>query len=63
MTGKKGQRDAAQGKMTWPYVVGVQQAKADAKTAVARAVAAVDGLGKNADFFRSLALSLPERVK
>ena len=63
ITGKEGQRDLALGKLTWPGVVGIEQARKDAFSAVDRAVAAADHLGSNSAFFKSLALSLPERVK
>ena len=63
ITGKQGQRDLAMGKLTWPGVVGTEQARKDACAAVDRAVAAADHLGSSSAFFKSLALSLPERVK
>lgn len=63
MTGKQGRRDAALGKLTWPGVAGLQQAQEDAQAAIDRAVAAAEHLGKSSAFFRSLALSVTERVK
>ncbi|HHT08050.1 MAG: polyprenyl synthetase family protein [Christensenellales bacterium] len=63
LTGKQGQRDAALGKLTWPAVVGVDQAQADAELAINTAVKAAENLGKNASFFQSLALSIPKRVR
>ena len=63
VTGKAIGRDRALGKLTWPAVVGVEQAYKDACTAVNEAVNAADNLGKNAGFFRSLANSIPKRVK
>ena len=63
VTGKAIGRDRALGKLTWPAVVGVEQAYKDACSAVNEAVNAADNLGKNAGFFRSLANSIPKRVK
>jgi len=62
-TGKSGGRDAALGKMTWPAAVGFDKARADASAAVDKAVLAAEGFGHQAPFFRSLALSLLERVR
>ncbi len=63
ITGKQGMRDKILGKLTWPGVVGLEQAKVDAQNAVNLAVEAADAFSGNAAFFRSLANSIPERVK
>lgn len=63
LTGKAGQRDAAMGKLTWPAVVGLEQAERDARDSARQAADLSDAFGRNAGFFRSLALSIPERVK
>lgn len=63
ITGKQGMRDKVLGKLTWPGVVGLEQAKTDAQNAVNLAVEAADAFAGNAAFFRSLANSIPERVK
>lgn len=62
-TGKAGGRDLELGKLTWPSLVGLGQAKKDAHAEVQKAVAASEFLGRNAGFFSQLALSIPERVK
>lgn len=63
VTGKQGHRDQALGKLTWPAAVGEDQARLDAGKLVDQAVEAAQALGKRADFFRSLAISIPLRVK
>ena len=63
LTGKSGQRDQELGKITWPSVVGVDQAKKDAEKAIKDALTAAGSLGRNAAFFQALALSIPKRVK
>lgn len=63
LTGKAGHRDQALGKITWPAVVGVEQAVQDARAAVQSAVDAASRLGRNAAFFKALARSIPERVQ
>lgn len=63
VTGKSIGRDNVLGKLTWPAVVGVEQAYQDACEAVNNAVTEAKNLGKNAEFFRSLANSIPKRVK
>ena len=63
LTGKSGQRDQELGKITWPSVVGVNQAKKDVEKAINDAFSAAGSLGRNAAFFQALALSIPERVK
>ncbi len=62
-TGKLGQRDSVLGKQTWPFVVGEEQARVDVQAAVDAAVMVANAFVKNEPFFRSLAISIPERVK
>lgn len=62
-TGKAGNRDKELGKLTWPGVVGIDQAKKDVIAAVQTAVEASKAFSGNAPFFEMLARSIPERVK
>ncbi|MDI9520034.1 MAG: polyprenyl synthetase family protein [Bacillota bacterium] len=62
-TGKAGNRDKELGKLTWPGVVGIDQAKKDVIAAVQTAVEASKAFSGNASFFEILARSIPERVK
>lgn len=63
VTGKAGNRDQTLGKLTWPSLAGIEQARIDAAIEVQKAVAQSRRLGGNAPFFRELALLIPERVK
>lgn len=63
LTGKTSHRDLELGKLTWPSAVGVEQAKKDARDAVQKALEAAAVFGREQAFFKSLALSIPERVK
>ncbi len=53
--GKETGMDAQRGKMTWPAVCGVEQARADAKAALDEAVEAISVFGVKADFLSDLA--------
>lgn len=61
--GKDVHRDSQLGKLTWPRAVGVSQARLDVLVAVEQAAALADVFQQNAGFFKSLALSIPKRVK
>lgn len=61
--GKNVHRDGQLGKLTWPRAVGVSQARQDVLVAVEQAAALADVFQQNARFFKSLALSIPKRVK
>lgn len=63
LTGKAGNRDKKLGKLTWPGLVGIDQAKKDAFTAARKAAEASDAFLRNRSFFEMLAISIPERVK
>lgn len=54
--GKETGMDAQRGKMTWPAVCGVEQARADAKEALDEAVSAMKLFGERAAFLSDLAL-------
>lgn len=54
--GKETGMDAQRGKMTWPAVCGVEQARADAKEALDKAVSAMNLFGERAAFLSDLAL-------
>ena len=56
-------KDQAEGKLTWPACVGVDQAKQDAETHINQAVEALAPFGGKAAFLRSLALSTLHRVQ
>lgn len=63
VTGKESQQDQILQKLTWPKVVGEQQAKIDAEHAVMAAAKLTNAFGKNKAFFHALAVSLLKRVK
>ncbi|MDD4105520.1 MAG: polyprenyl synthetase family protein [Eubacteriales bacterium] len=61
--GKSTGKDAKAGKMTWPAVAGVAQARRDAEKETALALEASAALGNSADFFAALAQMVLGRVK
>ena len=61
--GKSTGKDAAQGKLTWVAVRGIEKAREDAREQVALAVAALDGLGMETNFLKDLAQSTLNRVQ
>jgi len=61
--GKTAGKDARQGKMTYPAVVGLQQSEALLNKLTAEAVEQLDGLGSRTDDLRTLAMVLTERRK
>ena len=63
LMGKNVSKDQSLGKMSWPAAAGQQQARSDAGQAVLAAVKASEGFGRQAGFFRALALSVQNRVK
>lgn len=60
--GKHLHKDAQEDKMTWVRAVGLEQARRDARTETAAAVAALAPFGGKADFLRAFAQSLMERA-
>ena len=56
MLGKETGMDAQRGKMTWPAVCGVEQARQDARQALDNAVSAMKLFGERAEFLSELAL-------
>ena len=63
LMGKTLGKDQAEGKLTWPACVGIEQAKRDAETHIKEAVEALSPFGEKAAFLRSLALSTLHRVQ
>lgn len=63
LIGKPAHRDIEMEKLTWPAVVGVDQAQKDADDAIKKAIKIAESFGKNKGFFQSLARSLKNRVK
>ena len=63
LMGKTLGKDQAEGKLTWPACVGIEQAKRDAETHIKEAVEALAPFGGKAAFLRSLALSTLHRVQ
>ena len=61
--GKTVGKDARQGKMTYPAVVGLEQSEALLNKLTAEAVEELNGLGSRADDLRTLAIVLTERRK
>ena len=57
LMGKTLGKDQAEGKLTWPACVGLNQAKADAKQHIDSAVSALVPFGKKAEFLQALAIS------
>jgi geranylgeranyl pyrophosphate synthase len=61
--GKTAGKDAAQGKMTYPAVVGMQESETILNKLARDAVDELKGFGKEADILRTLAVVLTERKK
>ena len=61
--GKTPGKDAQEGKLTWVALRGVDGTREDAQEHVRLAVAAAQRMGKNMNFFKTLAQSTAERVK
>ena len=61
--GKTPGKDAAEGKLTWVAVKGIDATRADAKTAVEKAVAALESAGGETNFLKTLAQSTLNRVQ
>ena len=61
--GKSIGKDAAQGKLTWVAVRGVEQAREDAREQVALAIRALDELEMETNFLKDLAQSTLNRVQ
>ncbi|MBQ8556777.1 MAG: polyprenyl synthetase family protein [Clostridia bacterium] len=61
--GKTPGKDAAEGKLTWVAVRGIENTRADAQRAVDEAVAALDQLPFDTNFFKTLAQNTLNRVQ
>ena len=61
--GKTPGKDAAEGKLTWVAVKGVEQTRQDAKDAVERAVSALKRISGETNFLKTLAQSTLNRVQ
>ena len=61
--GKTPGKDAAEGKLTWVAVKGIEATRADAKVAVEKAVAALESAGGETNFLKTLAQSTLNRVQ
>jgi len=61
--GKTSGKDAAQGKATYPAVVGMDRSREVAKSRAAEAVAALEPFGERADVLRRLATALLNRTR
>ena len=61
--GKTTGKDAAQGKLTWVAVRGLDGAREDARTQVSQAVQALDTLAMDTNFLKTLAQSTIDRVQ
>ena len=61
--GKTPGKDAAEGKLTWVAVKGIEQTRADASAAVEKAVAALDKINGETNFLKTLAQSTINRVQ
>jgi geranylgeranyl pyrophosphate synthase len=61
--GKTAGKDAQQGKMTYPKLLGMEGAKKRAKELTSEAVAALEGFGEEASILRELAETLKERSR
>ncbi len=61
--GKTPGKDAAEGKLTWVAVKGIDATRADAKTAVEKAVSALEKAGGETNFLKTLAQSTLNRVQ
>lgn len=63
LLGKSTGKDTAEGKLTWPACVGVEQARLDAARCIDDAVRALNPLGKAAEFLQTLARFTLHRVQ
>ena len=63
LMGKTLGKDQAEGKLTWPACVGIEQAKKDAEKHIGQAVEALASFGEKAAFLQVLALSTLHRVQ
>lgn len=63
LMGKTLGKDQAEGKITWPACVGMDQARKDAEMHIRLAADALDPFGKEAEFLRALAFSTLHRVQ
>ena len=61
--GKTAGKDASQGKVTYPAIVGVVQAKSIAQDICRQAIAEIEVFDARADILRHLALALAERTR
>ncbi len=61
--GKTPGKDAAEGKLTWVAVKGIDETRADAKAAVEKAVSALEKAGGETNFLKTLAQSTLNRVQ
>lgn len=61
LLGKDTGMDAQRGKMTWPTVYGIEQARKDAAACVDKAIGALECFGPKADALRSLAAGILDR--
>jgi geranylgeranyl diphosphate synthase type II len=61
--GKTAGKDAEQGKVTYPAVVGMEESKREAEKKAEEAAAALDGFGERANTLRTLAMILLERTR
>jgi len=60
--GKETQKDSNAGKLTYPGIVSIAQAKKDADDLLNEALSAIDGLNEHSDLLRQLALKLAQRT-
>ncbi|MDO5325367.1 MAG: polyprenyl synthetase family protein [Clostridia bacterium] len=63
LMGKTLGKDQAEGKLTWPACVGVDQARKDAEAHIRAAAGALAPFGKKAEFLQTLAFSTLHRVQ
>ncbi len=63
LLGKSIGKDVAEGKITWPACVGVEQARKDAAHCTQMAVQALSSLGNRAEFLQALAENTLHRVQ
>ena len=63
LMGKTLGKDQAEGKLTWPACVGVDQARKDAEAHIRAAADALAPFGKKAEFLQTLAFSTLHRVQ
>jgi geranylgeranyl diphosphate synthase type II len=61
--GKTAGKDAQQGKVTYPSVVGMEESKRTAEKKAEEAAAALEGFGERANTLRTLAVRLLERTR